>query len=122
MAFGSVVEETKMVMPAGSERCNKHWVPLQFIYLLVNYGDFSFKFCSMILSNIEWSSLYIFHFYPRIVHMKHVEPVSGVVSFCGLIFDSATPTAYCVRIFVMNWEGFERKLLWTFLVSFAAIL
>jgi hypothetical protein len=37
--------------------------------------------------------------------MKHAEPVCGVVSFCGLFFDPATPTAFVV----MNWEGFERK-------------
>lgn len=44
--------------------------------------------------------------------MKHAEPVCGVVSFCGLVFDSATPTACCVRIFVvMNREDFEMKLL-----------
>jgi hypothetical protein len=44
--------------------------------------------------------------------MKHALTVRSAVSFCGLVFDSATPTAYCVRIFVvMNREGFERKLL-----------
>ena len=44
--------------------------------------------------------------------IKHVKPVRGVVSFGGLVLDSATSTAYCVRIFVvMNREGFERKLL-----------
>jgi len=53
MAFGLVVEETKMIMQAGTERFNKHWVPLQFINRLMNYGDFSFKFYSMILSHIQ---------------------------------------------------------------------
>lgn len=53
MTFGSVVQEKKMVMQAGSERFNKHWVSLQFINRLMNYGDFSFKLYSMILSNIQ---------------------------------------------------------------------
>jgi hypothetical protein len=53
MAFGSPVEERKIVMPAGSERYNKHWVPLQFMNWLMNYGNFSFKFCSMIISHIQ---------------------------------------------------------------------